>query len=177
MNRWRCVVAAGLLAPVVVAVSCARAPQQDTPAIRETIAAINDESMACYGSAEADCVASYFSEEGLLALSNTPSLAGPEAIRRYWQQAFGWGQWELTLTSQLIEPSEPLAVERGRYTMKFTAGPGAPPSKATSEDRGTYLIHWRHDPDGKWRKAAQAFVSEVPARVVAAPVQPGESAR
>jgi ketosteroid isomerase-like protein len=158
-----------VLAALCGAGSCARATRQHDAGIREAITALNDEAVTCYTNAEAECVASFFSEEGLMAFSATPSLGGPEAIRRYWQQAFGWGQYELTLTSQLIEPSEPLAVERGRYVMKFTAGPGAPPNRQTGEDRGTFVTHWRHDPDGRWRVAVQAFVSEVPARVVAAP--------
>ena len=33
------------------------------------------------------------------------------------------------------------------------------------------MVHWRHDADGKWRIAVQAFVSEMPARIVAAPMQ------
>ncbi|MCX6550650.1 MAG: nuclear transport factor 2 family protein [Acidobacteria bacterium] len=157
--------------------SCAKAPQQDTAAIREAITGINDEFVGCFETAEAECVASFFSEEGILALSNAQSLAGTEAIRRYWQQALSWGRWEVTLTSQLIEPSEPLAIERGRYIFRFTAGPAAPPNRPSREDRGTYLVHWRHDSDGKWRIAAQAFVSEVPASVIAAPVPGGEVVR
>jgi ketosteroid isomerase-like protein len=156
-----------------LASGCAKAaPQQDAAAIRESISALNEEFLGCFADAgEAECIASFFSEEGIQLLSNATSLPGPEAIRRYWQQALGWGQWEITFNTQLIEPSVPLAIERGRYTIKFTAGPLAPPNRPTTEDRGTYLIHWRADPNGTWRIAAQAFISEVPARVVAGPIQ------
>lgn len=144
--------------------------EQSAAAVREAITAVNDEYLGCFAEGgDADCLASYFSEEGQMFLSNTPAQAGPEAIRRFWRQALSWGQWEVSLNSLLIEPSEPLALERGRYTIKFTAGAGAPPGRPSTEDRGTYLVHWRHDPDGKWRIAAQAFVSEMPARIVASP--------
>ena len=140
--------------------------------VREAITAVNDEFLGCFAEGgDADCIASYFTEEGQMLLSNTPAQAGPEAIRRFWRQALGWGQWEVGFNSLLIEPSEPLAIERGRYTIRFTAGPGAPPGRPSTEDRGTYLVHWRHDGDGKWRIAVQAFISEVPARIVAAPAQ------
>jgi len=158
---------------VLLAGGCSRSQQaQDAAALREAITAVNDEFLGCFTEGgDADCIASYFTEEGQMLLSNTPAAAGPEAIRRFWRQALGWGQWEVGFNSLLIEPSEPLAVERGRYTIRFTAGPGAPPGRPSTEDRGTYLVHWRHDGDGKWRIAVQAFVSEVAARIVAAPAQ------
>jgi ketosteroid isomerase-like protein len=145
---------------------------QDAPSVREAITAVNDEFLGCFTEGgDPDCIASFFTEEGQMLLSNTAAQAGPDTIRRFWRQALGWGQWEVSLNSLLIEPSEPLAVERGRYVIKFTAGPGAPPGRPSTEDRGTYLVHWRHDGDGKWRIAVQAYISEVPARIVAAPAQ------
>lgn len=166
--RTRFVIMFGL---VLLAAGCTRTPQQpDAAAIREAIGALNEEFLGCFADGgQAECIASFFSEEGIQLPSNVPALPGPEAIRRYWQQALGWGQWDVTFNTQLIEPSVPLAIERGRYIIRFTAAPGAPPNRPTTEDRGTYLIHWRNDSDGKWRIAAQAFISEVPARVVAAP--------
>jgi ketosteroid isomerase-like protein len=147
-------------------------PAQSGADIRADIDAINQEFAGCFASAEAECVAASFSEDGWQLLSNATPLAGPEAVRRYWQQALAWGQWEVTLTSQLVEPSDPLAVERGRYTMRFTAGPGAPPNRPSTEDRGTYIIHWRREAAGKWRMAVQAFITEQPARVIAVPSGP-----
>jgi ketosteroid isomerase-like protein len=147
-------------------------PGQSAADIRTDIDAVNQELAGCFAGGEAECVAAAFSEDGWQLLSNASPLTGPEAVRRYWQQAFGWGQWELVLTSQLVEPSDPLAVERGRYTIRFTAGPGAPPNRPSTEDRGTYIVHWRHDSSGKWRIAAQALITEQPARVIAVPAGP-----
>lgn len=50
----------------------------------------------------------------------------------------------------------------GKYVLRFTAGPGAPPGMASVEDRGNYLAHWRHEADGQWRVVADAPVSELP---------------
>ena len=157
----------------LAAAGCGTTPgAPDAAATREAITAVNDEFLGCFeDGGSADCVASYFSEEGQQVLSNTPAHAGPEEIRRFWNQAFAWGQWEVGFSSLLIEPNEPMAIERGRYTLRFTAGPGAPPGRPSTDDRGTYLVHWRHDPDGKWRIAVQAFISEVPARIMVAPAQ------
>jgi ketosteroid isomerase-like protein len=168
--RRACIVTLGV---VLCAAGCSHtAKGPDAAAIREAITAVNDEFLGCFEEGgSADCVASYFSEEGQQLLSNTPAHAGPEAIRRFWNQAFAWGQWEVSFNSMLIEPNEPMALERGRYTFRFTAGSGAPPGRPSTQDRGTYLVQWRHDPDGKWRIAVQAFVSEMPARLVSVPGQ------
>lgn len=156
---------------VVLAAGCGRAQQaEDAAALREGLTALNDEFLGCFTEGgDPDCIASFFSEEGQMLLSNTPAMAGPDEIRRFWRQALGWGQWEVGFNSLLIEPSDPLAIERGRYSIRFTAGPGAPPGRPSTEDRGTYLVHWRHDGDGKWRIAVQAYISENPARIIANP--------
>jgi len=158
---------------VVLVAGCSNsAKEQGAAELREGLTALNDEFLGCFTEGgDPDCIASFFSEEGQMLLSNTPAMAGPEEIRRFWRQALGWGQWEVGFNSLLIEPSDPLAIERGRYSIRFTAGPGAPPGRPSTEDRGTYLVHWRHDGDGKWRIAVQAFISENPARIMANPAQ------
>jgi hypothetical protein len=70
------------------------------------------------------------------------------------------------METSLLEQSGPLAIERGKYTIRFSADAAAPPSRPSSQDRGNYVTHWRLDSNGRWRIAAQALVSEVPARVV-----------
>ena len=57
-----------------------------------------------------------------------------------------------------------MAIERGKYQLKFTAGPGAPPGLGSFQDRGYYLVHWRRESDGEWRAVGDAPVSEVPMR-------------
>ncbi len=119
-------------------------------------------------------MAGMFSEEGWQLMPNAQAQAGTEAVRRFWQQAFGWGQWEVSMETSLLEQSGPLAVERGKYTIRFVADAAAPPGRPSSQDRGNYLTQWRLDSDGRWRIAAQALVSEVPARVIPAASVPGQ---
>ena len=93
---------------------------------------------------------------------NSPPLVGREAIRKFWRQAVEWGKWNFSLQTQDVSVSGPIAVERGKYVLKFVAGPGAPPGITSFEDHGNYLVHWRRDLDGEWRGVGDAPVSEVP---------------
>ena len=78
------------------------------------------------------------------------------------RHAFGWGQWNVTLQTQSVSAHGPMAVERGKYVLRFTAGPAAPPGMRSFEDRGNYLVHWRRESDNHWRVVADAPVSELP---------------
>jgi Ketosteroid isomerase homolog len=91
---------------------------------------------------------------------NQPPLVGREAIRQFWRQATGWGKWEFSLKTQEVDVSGPIAVERGKYSVRFTAGSAAP--MPSFSDRGNYLVHWRRQPDGTWRIVGDAPVSEMP---------------
>jgi ketosteroid isomerase-like protein len=140
----------------------------DETKVRDLIDMQNQELVECWNGGEYECVAAAFSEEGWQMMPNAQAQAGTEAIQRFWQQASGWGQWEVSLETSLLEQGGPVAIERGKYTIRFAADAAAPPSRPSSQDRGNYVTHWRLDSDARWRIAAQALVSEVPARVIPA---------
>jgi uncharacterized protein (TIGR02246 family) len=128
----------------------------ETDVARRIIEAHNAALVRHYGEGDIDAVAARFSEDAWQMAPNAPPLVGRDAIRAFWSQAVRWGSWEFTLDAEHVEASGSLAIERGRYTLTFTAGPDAPPAMRSYEDEGHYLVHWRREADGEWRIAHDA---------------------
>ena len=130
--------------------------------VRQAIERQNAIAIHSYLTGDVESLVSIFAEDGWQMPANRPALVGREAIREFWAAAFRWGKWDFTLDTQAVAVSGPLAVERGRYVLRFTASADAPPGVASFEDRGNYLVHWRREGDGQWLVLADAPVSEVP---------------
>jgi uncharacterized protein (TIGR02246 family) len=130
--------------------------------VRSIIEHANANAVRWYAAGDVELLASIFAEDGWQMPPHQPPLVGRSAIREFWRNAVNWGTWIFTLKIQSVDVSDPIAVERGTYILKFTAGAGAPPGMSSFNDRGNYLVHWRHEPDGEWRIVADAPVSELP---------------
>ncbi|MGH8311924.1 MAG: YybH family protein [Gammaproteobacteria bacterium] len=135
---------------------------QNTQEVRKIIDHANATVSREYASDNINAVVKFFAKDAWQMPPNSPPLIGREAIAKYWKQAVQWGHWQFTLHAQDVEVSGPMAVERGKYVLKFTAGPTAPAGMPSFEDRGNYLVYWRHEKDGQWRIVADAPVSELP---------------
>ncbi len=134
--------------------------QRPAKDVRAVIEQNNHHAERCYAQGDADALVAIFTEDAWQMPPNRPAVVGRETIRQFWQWAFRAGKWEFSLRTEAVDVSGSVAVERGRYVVRFTAGAGAPMS--SFEDRGNYLVHWRLEPDGEWRVVADAPVSELP---------------
>jgi ketosteroid isomerase-like protein len=134
----------------------------DPADVRRIIEGHNAHAMRSYASGDAEAIAAMVAGNAWQMPPNASPLVGREAIRSFWKNALQWGSWEFDLQTQDVEVSEPLAVERGRYRLRFTLKPEAPPGMASFEDSGNYVVVWRHEGDGEWRVVWDAPVSERP---------------
>lgn len=145
---------------VLALAACGRASETDPATIRQTIDEHNASFERWYAAGHVDSIGSAFAEDAWQMPPNAPALVGRDSIMAFWRNASGWGRWEFDLEAQDVQANDRLAVERGRFTLKFTPGPQAP--MPAFEDRGNYLVLWRLEPDGEWRIVWDAPVSELP---------------
>ena len=98
----------------------------DTATIKKIIDERNANLMKWYAEGSADKVAEVFSEDCWQMPPNSEPLVGREALRESWRQTLGWGKCDFSLEAQDVVVSDFIAVERGKYVFRFSAGPGAP---------------------------------------------------
>jgi ketosteroid isomerase-like protein len=135
---------------------------QSAEEVRKIIEQQNANAARWYTEGNIDSLVLIFAEDAWQMPPNNLPLIGREAIRKFWSQVVQWGKWEFTFQTQDVSVSSGMAVERGKYVLKFTAGSHAPPEFVSFEDHGNYLVHWRLEKDGQWRVVSDAPVSELP---------------
>jgi len=129
--------------------------------VRAIVDRHNADATHWYAAGDVDSLASIFAADAWQMPPNHDPLVGREAIRAFWRQAVTWGKWDFKLEAQSVDVSGSMAVERGKYSLRFRPGTGAPAGMHSSEDHGNYLVYWRLDSDGQWRIVADAPVSAV----------------
>ena len=134
----------------------------DAEEVRRSIESQNAKAIRAYATGDAEALAAIVADDAWQMPPNLPAVVGRAAIREFWRNAFGWGKWNFAFETQSVSANGPIAVERGKYVLRFTASPGAPAGMSSFEDRGNYLVHWRRDSDNQWRVVADAPVSEMP---------------
>ena len=149
----------GFLLPGVI-LACQRAPAPTSVPVRQAIEARNANAERWYLNGQVDSLAAIFAEDAWHLAPNMAPLVGRDSFRAFWTNALRWGRWEFDHQTQDVVTGGSLAVERGRYALKFTPGEQAP--MLGFEDRGNYVVLWRQDTDGEWRVVWDAPVSELP---------------
>lgn len=151
-----------LLATALAA--CSPEPERtaatDPAEVKAIIDSLNTKLEGWYAAGHVDSVASVFTEDTWQMPPNNAPLVGRDSLASWWRGATGAGKFEFDFSAQDVVAEGRIAVERGKYTMKFTPNEGAP--IPAFEDRGNYVVMWRKDADGHWRIAWDAPVSELP---------------
>jgi len=147
---------------VLGTLACQEQATTDPAEVRAIIESHNADLVRWYAEGQIDSAAMVFAEAAWQMPPNAPPLVGREAYHTFWSQAATWGEWNFTLDAQDVVTHGPIAVERGKYTLRFTPNDQAPEEMGAMEDAGNYVVLWRQDPDGEWRVVWDAPVSEKP---------------
>ena len=128
--------------------------------------------MAALRRGDALAAASAYTDDARLLAPSAELLAGRASIARFWQAGIDAGvdSIELHALDLEVQPGGDTALEIGRYVLRLTS-----PSGEAVVDRGRYLLVYRREVDGAWRRAAETFnPGDVPARPDAATPAPAE---
>jgi uncharacterized protein (TIGR02246 family) len=103
-------------------------------------------------------VATAYTEDARLLAPSAEVLIGREAITRFWQAGIDAGvdAIELRMTDVSFEADAAIAYEIGRYALLLAVSRGE-----RLVDRGRYLLVYRLEPDGQWRRAVETFNPDI----------------
>ena len=127
---------------------------------RAEISARTDHYTQWLAAGNADSVATLVTDDYHALGPNEPVIAGKTQFLDYVRKGLASGRYTERFTSDSLEVSGPLAVQRGRFTLLFE--PSTRGASAIS-DTGKFLWHWRKV-DGHWRLAAAAWNSDLPVK-------------
>ena len=148
-----------ILIVAIAAMACRAESHTDPASARRAIDSLQTRYEAWTAAGQADSIAGVFAANGWQMTPNGPPLAGRDSIRAFWARSFRNGQWQIELETIELIGADSLAVERGTFSVRFTALPGSPIQ--SFGDSGNNLTVWRLGDDGKWRIQWDAIVSTV----------------
>lgn len=144
------------LALLAVAVAC-QAPDTSAAA-KQAIDAANANWARLTAAGNADSIAEFYHQNGVIMPPNMASVQGREGIRAFFAE-MNPVKPTLSLRADSVWASGNLAVERGRW--RFTWAAGTAPPGAPAVDSGKYLAHWVND-GGRWQMLQDVWNSDLP---------------
>lgn len=126
--------------------SCRQEAEQDGAGDVAAIESMSAARAKAFNEGDADAIAAYFTEEGILMAPGQPVAQGRSAVASYYQAIFDEYDAELTSGYKEVKVSGDLAYGRGYAEVKLTPRAGGEPVVSTAK----YLNILRRQPDGSW---------------------------
>jgi ketosteroid isomerase-like protein len=167
-----------IVALLVVAAACRQAETLDqraarmageSAAARQAIDAINANWARFSTAGHADSIAEFYHVNAMILPPNMPPVRGRDSIRAFMAviNTMSSPPPVLSVWSDSVWASGPLAVDVGRWTFVWPAGAKRPPGSPAA-DSGKYMARWVNE-NGRWLMMEDIWNSDV------APPQAGGS--
>jgi len=150
----------GCLLAACVIVACTQQPAEppDTRAADEAaIRSAVKEWSAAAAAKDAARFASFYTEDGVIMLEDSPDIRGMAAIREGLAGMMQDPNFALSFAADTVTVARAgdLAYEMGTFSMTMSGPDGTP-----APEHGHYLVVWRKQPDGAWKVAVDIPVSD-----------------
>jgi ketosteroid isomerase-like protein len=126
---------------------------------QESISNNNRQIEKWYKAKQVDSLISYMADNVIQFPPNSKPSVGKDSIRKYWEQLFQFGSIDFSLRTQEVNANGPLAIELGKYNLKFVPVANSPIPAFV--DSGNYLVYW-HKINENWKVVWDAPVSTTP---------------
>jgi len=154
------------IAPLALAVllfGCAQAPPPAPPDTRAADEkAIRDSETAWakeFAAKDMDKIVAHYADDGVVLLSNAPTMVGKDAIRAGMKDAVTDPKFSLDLKTVKVEVSGDLAYSQGTYSVMAPD----PKTKKVMAEAGRYVEVYKKQPDGSWKIIQDINSPEAPA--------------
>jgi ketosteroid isomerase-like protein len=135
--------------------------EQEATAARPQIEAMARDWERWVAAAQADSIATAFTDRGYQLAPNAPPAMGHDAIAAFHKQQFSMGQTVVHISVDQVTANGPVAVARGAYDLAVTPGPNAPAGMTAIADTGKWMGELRQS-GGTWRYATLTWNSNLP---------------
>ena len=110
--------------------------------IRSEIRKADDNFVAAFARGDANALANYYTQDGMLLPTGSDFITGKKAIETFWQGVMDMGVKTARLEIVEVERQRDVAVEIGRYHLQGANGEHI--------DNGKYLVVWKQE-GGTWK--------------------------
>ena len=123
-----------------------------TTDIGRTLHALGDNFESTFAQGNADAIADFYSENGMLLPAGSDFVKGKQAIAAYWQEAIDLGIKTIKLDIVEVEQHDNTLIEMSYYTMR----------NADNQliDRGKGIAIWKHEND-TWKMHRDIWTSNI----------------
>ena len=142
-------------------------PADTSASAKQAIDAANAQWAKLTSSGHADSLGEFYAADAVLMPPNMATVHGKDAIRAFFAMMNQGPHATLTLRSESVVGSGPLAVERGRYHWAWPAG-ATLPAGMPAADSGKYVVRWAEQ-NGKWLIVDDIWNSDTPLPTPPAP--------
>lgn len=133
-------------------------PAVDAAAEEQAIRELDARWNQAIADRDVDAIVALYADDGYLAPTNAPRIAGHDALRDAWTHMLDLTEGQAVITPVDIDVARAgdMAVETGDYRLSVRNG------GQLMEDSGKYVVVWKKV-DGTWKVAADIFNTNLPA--------------